>query len=63
MNDKIKEIQEFQITWKNTREEQIPIFADVKLIGKKIFMVNTDRNDQSFEFMPMFNIDNEIEGT
>lgn len=63
MNENIKEIQEFQITWKNTRDELKPIFADIKLIGKKIFMVKINKNDHHFEFMPKLNIENEIEGT
>ena len=63
MNENIKEIQEFQISWKNTREQPKPVFADIKLIGKKIFMVKTERVDQHFEFMPLLNDDNEIEGT
>ena len=35
---KINEIQEFQITWRNTKDNPSPVYTDIKLIGKKLFM-------------------------
>ena len=36
---KTMEIQEFQIEWSNTRDETEPVYADIKLLGIKFFMV------------------------
>ena len=62
---KIFEIQEFQITWKNSKVNPCPVYANIKLIGKKLFLNHQDSLDGSClsQFMPLLDTQNHIVGS
>ena len=52
--NKTMEIQEFQIEWMNTRASPEPVYARIKLLGIKYFMIQLKESKlKQVEFMPL----------
>lgn len=48
------EIQEFQIEWSNTKDNPAPVYANIRLLGIKFFMIQFKESKQKqVEFMPL----------